>query len=792
MATSNTPGDTPQNPVPRLSVVVPAFDEAPNLAQLVAQVRDALDAADITWELIVVDDGSTDDTPATLASLAASEPRLRPLRQQVRAGQTAALVTGFRAARADLIATLDADLQCRPAELPRLLDALGDADLACGIRVGRQDPTSRRAASLLANGVRRLLLAPGLRDLACPARVFRSSALARVTDETSLFDGAHRWLPALFAVCGLRVTQLPVPHWPRHAGESKYTTRGRLGPIARESAIMLRLVLRRSWRLRVLLGALLLAVAAVPYLYALGRWPLLEPDEGRNAEVAREMLELGRWGVPHFNHLPYLDKPAMLFWLTGGSFMLAGTTEFAARLPATVSALATVCLTYALTRRLTDRPRALLAAAVMATAPLVLVFARLAIFDMPFTAFVTLALWCLVCARLYGGTTWLLPAAGLAMAAATLTKGPVGAALPLLGWFAGRGALAPPRERASRATVLVSVLLFAAAVGSWVAVVVRHEPDFLRYALVDETFLRFTSVARFHRGAPIYYYPLTLVWGFGAWCVVLLATAPELVRLRRQETREAQAARFAARVAAAMLLFFALAASKRPQYLLPALVPLAILCALGAARRPERAAAALGILGAAAIVTGGAMAVAAYRGFHLEGAERSAASVHVLTVAGLVLAAWGALTVAARRFGAWSAMACAALLAPVLGLLLLRPLEPWAEMRSGRGLARLLPPGAKVISFQAFHTSLPFYLRRPVPLLSGTAGELTSNYVCAQRSRFVDDANLVPPRALRTILASGEPVYVITRPSRLDRLAQLSDDTLRSVYADQRSVLLRR
>src|SRR5262249_60366840 len=140
--------------------------------------------------------------------------------------------------------------------------------------------------------------------------------------------------------------------------------------------------------------------------------------------------------------------------------------------------------------------------------------------------------------------------------------------------------------------------------------------------------------------------------------------------------------------------------------------------------------------------------------------------------AGWVFASWGALTVAARRFGPWQAMACAALLGPALGLLLLKPLEPWAEMRSARALARLLPPGAKVVSFQAFHTSLPFYLRRPVPLLSGTAGELTSNYVCAQRARFGGDANLVPPRALRTILASGEPVYVITRPSELDRVAQ--------------------
>jgi len=786
------PADRNPPSEPRLSVVVPAHDEAENLASLVAEVRDALDAAGITWELIVVDDGSTDATPAALAALAAAERRLHVLRLERRAGQTAALRAGFDAARGELIATLDADLQCRPADLPRLVAALGDADLACGIRVGRRDPFSRRAASLVANGLRRMLLAPGLRDLACPARVFRADAFARLTAEMSLFDGAHRWLPALFELAGLRVTQRPVAHWPRRAGESKYTTRGRLLPIARESATMLGLVLRRSWRLRAGLGAALLALAALPFLYRLGRWPLVEPDEGRNAEVAREMLELGRWAVPHFNHLPYLDKPTMLFWLTGGSFAVLGVNELAARLPAAASAVATIALTYGIARRLTDRSRAVFAAAVIATAPLVIAFARLAIFDMPFTAFVTLALWCLVRARLDGGAAWLVPGAGRAMAPATPAKGPGGLALPLIGWLAARSALPPPRERTSRTTMLLAVLAYAAAVGSWLVVVLGREPDFLRYALVDETFLRFTSVSRFHRGAAPYYYLVTLVWGLGPWCVVLLSTSPGLLSLRRLETREARAVRFAARLAITMLVFFTLSASKRAQYILPALVPLAIVCAIGGRRQPARAAGALAILGAVAVATGAGLALAAHHGFHLEGSEASAASAPVLTLAGVVIATWGAVTVGVHRLGSWPTLACGALLAPMLGLLLLQPLEPWANMRSARALAAMLPPGAKVISFQAFHTSLPFYLRRPVPLLSRTAGELTSNYVCARRGRFDGDVNLVPPRALRAILATGEPVYVITRPSQLDRLAQLSDDTLRSIYADKRSVLLQR
>jgi hypothetical protein len=110
----------------------------------------------------------------------------------------------------------------------------------------------------------------------------------------------------------LRVVQSPVVHRPRIAGVSKYTTRGRLVPIARETARMTALAVGGSTVGRTAVAVGGLGVVTAMYLYALGRWPLIEPDEGRNAEVAREMLAFARWSVPHFNALPYLDKPAML------------------------------------------------------------------------------------------------------------------------------------------------------------------------------------------------------------------------------------------------------------------------------------------------------------------------------------------------------------------------------------------------------------------------------------------------------------------------------------------------
>src|SRR5215468_9404297 len=137
-----------------ISVVVPAHNEAPNLERLLREVQAALDPGGLAWELIVVDDGSTDETDAVLGRLAAADARLRVLRLPQRSGQTAALRAGFRAARGALIATLDADLQCPPAELPSLLTALADADLACGIRAKRHDPLARRIASGMSNLVR--------------------------------------------------------------------------------------------------------------------------------------------------------------------------------------------------------------------------------------------------------------------------------------------------------------------------------------------------------------------------------------------------------------------------------------------------------------------------------------------------------------------------------------------------------------------------------------------------------------------------------------------------------------
>jgi dolichol-phosphate mannosyltransferase len=208
---------------PRISVVVPVFDEEPNLAPLVSEIGSAL--AGLDYELLVVDDGSRDATPATLARLAGEEPRLRALRHDRNYGQSAALATGFLAARGELLVTLDGDLQNDPADAPRLLAELERGfDVVSGVRQRRQDSWVRKVSSRIANSVRRGVLDDGISDVGCSLKVYRTRFVRRLPP----FAGMHRFLPALARMAGARITELPVAHRPRRFGKSKYNISNRL------------------------------------------------------------------------------------------------------------------------------------------------------------------------------------------------------------------------------------------------------------------------------------------------------------------------------------------------------------------------------------------------------------------------------------------------------------------------------------------------------------------------------------------------------------------------------------
>lgn len=209
----------------RVSVVIPAYNEAGNIARLVAEVGTVVPAA-LLGEIIVVDDASDDASLAELRAL--GEPRLRILCHGRRAGQSAALRSGIRAAACPVIVTLDGDGQNDPADIPALLRRLAGSDgggpaLVGGIRQNRRAAGSRRFASRFANGLRGHLLKDECPDTGCGIKAFRRAAFL----ELPYFATMHRYLPALFLSYGHKVAYVPVNDRPRLVGRSKYTNLGR-------------------------------------------------------------------------------------------------------------------------------------------------------------------------------------------------------------------------------------------------------------------------------------------------------------------------------------------------------------------------------------------------------------------------------------------------------------------------------------------------------------------------------------------------------------------------------------
>jgi dolichol-phosphate mannosyltransferase len=201
-----------------LSLVVPAYNERENLAPLLNEITSAL--AGRSYEVIIVDDGSTDGTLEALKAMRARFPQLRIIVFERNAGQTAAFAAGFRAARAPVVITLDADMQNDPADIPRLVETLREsgATAVAGFRATRRDTPWRRLQSRIANAVRNRLNGEVIRDTGCSLKAFRTDAVRALP----LFAGMHRFLPTLIKMQGGTVTEIPVGHRPRRHGVTKY------------------------------------------------------------------------------------------------------------------------------------------------------------------------------------------------------------------------------------------------------------------------------------------------------------------------------------------------------------------------------------------------------------------------------------------------------------------------------------------------------------------------------------------------------------------------------------------
>ena len=212
--------------LPVVSVVIPVFNEAGTLVDLHERLARTLKALGQPWEIVFVDDASSDDSPAVLARLTLETGVVRSLRHRRNFGQSAAVGSGFRAARGEWIGTLDGDGQNDPADLPHMLDEARRLGVDCvtGVRAKRQDNFIRKLSSRVGNGFRNWITGDRVADSGCGVRVVRAACVA----ELPVFNGLHRFMPTLLRSKGYVVAESPVNHRPRLRGVSKYGVHNRL------------------------------------------------------------------------------------------------------------------------------------------------------------------------------------------------------------------------------------------------------------------------------------------------------------------------------------------------------------------------------------------------------------------------------------------------------------------------------------------------------------------------------------------------------------------------------------
>jgi len=577
----------------RLSLVLPAHNEEPVIQQAIEEAVSALDSLPLDdYEVIIVDDGSTDATREVAEAVAApfSKVRVHSLAKNV--GYAEALRTGFRIARFELVGFTDADCQFDLHELDRLLALTDSADVACGIRVDRQDPWRRKVYSRGFNILARTLLGTQVRDCDCALKIFRREWVNSAGLEArGFFFNAELLCRARQA--GLTIAEVGVTHRPRPAGVSKVSI-AHVFPVLRTlmafwwSQVLLsrpaaaEVRPESGWQ-KVLASLLLAAIAAIVLLPRIS-YPLLDPDETRYAEIAREMLNSGNLLVPMRQGKPYLDKPPLLYWLTVGSYMAFGTTAGAARLVTTLAALGTVLSTYWLGTGMIGRRAAWVGAFLQLACIGFILSGRFLFMDSLLTLFTTISLlagYSAIRGPSFRPGMWAL--AAVACGLGVLTKGPVTGALCL-----------PPLAAASWLTSGSARLSFRSWVGyagivgaialPWFVAISFQQPAFTGEFVLTHHLERFFSGLSHEE--PIWFYVPVLLIAMLPSTILLPATITCLMQKgpRGRELRTWDVG-YLLLFAVWTLGLFSISQCKLPPYILPALPPLCMvigvaLCAI--------------------------------------------------------------------------------------------------------------------------------------------------------------------------------------------------------------------
>ncbi len=541
----------------------------------------------------------------------------------------------------------------------------------------------------------------------------------------------------------------------------------------------------------------------------LGQLPLTQPDEARNAEVAREVHQSGTWLIPTYNGLAYLDKPIFYFKTVALSFSIFGELQGAARFSSAVFGFLLLVVLFTFCKREYDIRTATLAVLIVATTPLYFVFSRLVIFDMTLAFFVCTAIFASYHAETREGRArsyWYLIAAAAA-GAATLVKGPIGFIIPTLviwvfNWLDGRkGAM-------KRFLAWPNLLLFSAVVLPWFVGVTLIHNDFPYYGIVKESLQRLTT-DEFHRNKPFYFFGPVIALSFLAWSILLPESVITAWKLR---AKWSSADRLFIVWAIVVVLFFSISQSKVPSYVLSAVVALGILTArtfiYAFDNRNGRAARIVlhGTLALALVSTVISLVLAVYlfrpemlqQLLNIQNAKSALFAPAIAPMAYLLAVvaflAYIALVLRNARF-AFAAFLAFPLLLMTVGHSVF---SVYADKRSARALADQIPTltqNTEIACLECFPSGLDFYLHRYVTVLSKDGVELSSNYILFRlKTAKVWPDTIVPLAEHRRWLATrNHPVYLMADDDELPQLkaiAAAANTDIQKLTRDYWGVLL--
>jgi 4-amino-4-deoxy-L-arabinose transferase-like glycosyltransferase len=574
---------TKQQPYrPSISLVLPAYNEQAVIEQAMTEAVTALAQITDDFEVLVVDDGSSDLTAEIVTRAAQRFPQVQLLRQEKNLGYGAALRRGFAEATKELVGFTDADCQFELKELDRLVFLARDYQIVCGYRIDRKDSWLRCMYSAGYNMLVRVLLGTQVRDCDCALKLFHREALQKlpITGNGFLVNGE---MLATARQQGISLVEVGVSHRPRAAGESKVS----ILHIPVVFAALIRFWWNRvmfagttaenseTWSpaRRTLMLAVLLGVASL-LLFINLNYALIEPDESRYAQIALEMFESGDWLVPRLGGEPYLDKPPLLYWLTATSYSLFGVNEMSARLPCALAGLLTVLAVYGIGRGLVGDRAAWYGALLLLACGGFVAAGRFIMMDGLLTLLTT------VCylAALRGmfassGWRWWL-VSGIACGLGVLTKGPVAPVLCLppliaLAWLSKDYRMLAARNIAA---FLLPVLAIASP---WFFAISADQSEFVGYFFWKHNVVRYVDA--FDHQQPWWFYLPMLALGIMPSTLLLPGLAAYL-GTHQAKVRELRSPELGSLLLAAVWIvgFFSLSSCKLVTYILPAFPLLAL------------------------------------------------------------------------------------------------------------------------------------------------------------------------------------------------------------------------